>query len=99
MGTFAVLRSVRHWKLLVGGAFLVSMGLLGSVSQAQAVSFGPATNFAAGTNPRSVAIGDLNGDGKPDIATANRTNNTSRDCQTCPCTSGSQCAGIYASQW
>ena len=34
-------------------------------------SFGAATNFAAGTAPSSVAIGDLNGDGKPDLAVAN----------------------------
>jgi hypothetical protein len=35
------------------------------------VSFGPATNFAVGADPLSVAIGDLNGDGKLDLATAN----------------------------
>src|SRR5207253_166200 len=34
-------------------------------------SFGAATNFAVGTNPTSVAVGDLNGDGKPDLAVAN----------------------------
>ncbi len=36
-------------------------------------SFGAATNFAAGTNPLSVTTGDFNGDGKPDLATANRS--------------------------
>jgi hypothetical protein len=40
-----------------------------------ATSFGAATNFAVGTNPESVATGDLNGDGKPDLAVANRDNN------------------------
>ena len=30
-----------------------------------------ATGFAAGTNPFSVAIGDVNGDGRPDLAVAN----------------------------
>lgn len=34
-------------------------------------SFGPATNFTVGTFPTSVAIGDLNLDGKPDLAVAN----------------------------
>ena len=35
------------------------------------VSFSSATNFATGNNPVSVAIGDLNADGTPDLATAN----------------------------
>lgn len=30
------------------------------------------TDFAAGTNPQSVAVGDFNGDGKADLAIANR---------------------------
>jgi hypothetical protein len=34
-------------------------------------TFGAMTNFGTGSYPRSVAIGDLNGDGKPDLATAN----------------------------
>ena len=33
--------------------------------------FGAATNFAVGTNPYSVAVGDFNRDGNPDLATAN----------------------------
>ncbi len=31
-------------------------------------------NFAAGTSPESVAVGDFNGDGKPDLAVADLTN-------------------------
>ncbi|MBI5746989.1 MAG: VCBS repeat-containing protein [Nitrospirae bacterium] len=34
-------------------------------------SFGAATNFAVGSFPGSVSIGDLNLDGKPDLAVAN----------------------------
>jgi len=39
-------------------------------------SFGPATNYATGSAPFSVAIGDFNGDGKPDLAVANHGDNT-----------------------
>jgi hypothetical protein len=37
---------------------------------------GPATTFPAGRSPHSVAIGDFNGDGKPDLAVANETDDT-----------------------
>ena len=37
----------------------------------QPVSFATATNFDVGSNPLSVAVGDFNGDGKQDLATAN----------------------------
>ncbi len=33
----------------------------------------PGSPFASGSNPRSVAIGDLNADGKPDLTTANES--------------------------
>ena len=35
------------------------------------VRFAPATNFPVGDEPQSVAVGDFNGDGKQDLATAN----------------------------
>ncbi|MCZ8248770.1 Calx-beta domain-containing protein, partial [Microcystis sp. LE19-195.1E] len=38
-------------------------------------SFGPATNFSVGINPLSVTVGDFNGDGKSDLATANAGSN------------------------
>jgi hypothetical protein len=45
----------------------------GSISSA---SFAAMVSFTAGTKPNSVAIGDLDGDGKPDLAVANRSSNT-----------------------
>src|SRR6476661_6261343 len=40
-------------------------------------TFAPKVDFPTGTGAVSVSIGDFNGDGSPDVATANRDNNTS----------------------
>jgi uncharacterized protein (TIGR03437 family) len=37
---------------------------------------GPSSPYLVGTNPRSVAVGDFNGDGKPDLAICNQTDGT-----------------------
>ena len=39
-------------------------------------TFGAAVNYGAGLTPTSVAIGDLNGDGKPDLVVANNQGNS-----------------------
>ena len=39
-------------------------------------NFAAKVDFATGTSPRSVTVGDLNGDGKPDLAVANFNSNT-----------------------
>ena len=39
-------------------------------------TFGPRRDFVTGRGPNSVAIGDLNGDGKPDLALANEGSST-----------------------
>lgn len=41
-----------------------------------AASFAAKVDYETGTSPRSVAIGDLDGDGKLDLAVANRASNT-----------------------
>ena len=51
--------------------------IAGSWSEAFATDgLGTHTDFPAGGEPSSVAIGDLNGDGKADMATANSSGNT-----------------------
>jgi len=39
-------------------------------------TFQPVQNYKAGYSPASVAVGDFNGDGKPDLAVANRGDST-----------------------
>jgi uncharacterized protein YfaP (DUF2135 family) len=47
-------------------------------------SFQPPLAFGAGGNPTSVAVGDFNGDGKPDLAVANSFAGVSILLNTCP---------------
>ncbi len=44
--------------------------------QSSAVDFTPQQTFATGSMPSSVAVGDFNGDGKPDLAVANFNSGT-----------------------
>ncbi|HMI98336.1 MAG TPA: FG-GAP-like repeat-containing protein [Gaiellaceae bacterium] len=66
-------------KLLVAlTSGLVLAGSLGVVAlfASSAPSFATARNYPTGRAPFSVVIGDLNGDGKPDLATANALSNS-----------------------
>ena len=60
-------------KLATFGSVLVLSGSLGvaALFASSAPSFAAARSYATGRAPISVAMGDLNGDGKPDLATAN----------------------------
>ena len=60
---------------------LVAATLLINAAQSQSAlgaepNFAAKQDFATGVNPRAVAVGDLNGDGRPDLSTANLNSNS-----------------------
>ncbi len=57
-----------------GAGTTVSVLLNTTPTQSGAASFTPQQTFQVGTGPRGVAVGDLNGDGRADIAVANSGN-------------------------
>ncbi len=48
-----------------------SVSVLRNTSTSGAISFAPARSFGVGDSPESLAIADFDGDGKPDLVTAN----------------------------
>src|SRR5476651_477090 len=52
---------------------LLNTSVSGSITSG---SFAAKVDFATGAQPESVAVGDLDGDGKPDLVTANRIDHT-----------------------
>ncbi len=60
-----------------------------------ASSFAAKVDFATGTAPRTIAVGDVNGDGKPDMVTANLSGNNASVLRNVS-TSGSIVAGSFA---
>src|SRR2546425_11840365 len=62
-------RNSARLSLLVA-AILFFSSALPIPAPAQTVSFIAGSDFAAGTNPHFVAVGDFNGDGKLDLAVA-----------------------------
>ena len=71
------LRTSRIRPLALG--LVAAMGLLLAATMpalAQCpLSFVAPSNYPAGTNPYSVAVGDFNADGRPDLAVANEGSN------------------------
>ena len=53
-----------------------SVSVLRNTSVSGSIAFVSGINFTTGTSPDNVAIGDLDGDGKPDLALANLSSNT-----------------------
>ncbi len=69
-------RDARIAAALICGALLLTLAAGFRSASAQAFNVGVRLDFATGTNPYSVAIGDVSGDGRPDLAVANYLSNT-----------------------
>jgi hypothetical protein len=53
--------------------------LLGNPAKAATITFPPPVTYPVGTAPKAAAVGDFNGDGKPDLAVANAGNPATGD--------------------
>jgi hypothetical protein len=71
-GSAGFLRFRRGTLLVASGGASLAFGVA-SLAAASAPSFAPPKQYVTGKGPISIAIGDLNGDGKSDLATANGT--------------------------
>ena len=75
--------------------FVVLFSLFSTTNIVAQVSFSPKIDFTTGPNPVGVAIGDVDGDGKPDLVVTNEGSNTVSVYRNTS-TSGSMTAGSFA---
>lgn len=67
----------RHaWRPLALALAPLALLLALGAGPAAALSFAPAAHYSAGRGPAAVAVADFNGDGHPDVATANAKSDT-----------------------
>ena len=57
--------------LVVANQSSNTVSVLHNISTAGTVNFAPKVDFATGSHPYGIAIGDIDGDGKPDVAVTN----------------------------
>jgi len=74
---FGLCRQERRGALLF--VTLLPALLLGSPAKAATITFQPPVTYPVGTAPKAAAVGDFNGDGKPDLAVANAGNPATGD--------------------
>ena len=58
-------------KCAISVALVMALTLIAAPAAHAAFDFGPKADFGAGAGPVLVAVGDLDGDGNSDLATAN----------------------------
>src|SRR4051812_22990680 len=83
MNRFNVIRRMILRKLtfplyaIITTICLISVAILNTrpAAASSVASFAAATSFGVGSTPLSVAVADLNNDGKPDMVTANNGSN------------------------
>ncbi|MBU1299984.1 MAG: VCBS repeat-containing protein, partial [Bacteroidetes bacterium] len=62
--------------LAVANSTANTVSVFRNTSNGESISFANKVDFTTGTFPRMIAIGDLDGNGKPDLAVGNWTDNT-----------------------
>ncbi len=62
--------------VIYSGGFGNTVSVFRNTSVVDSISFAPSADFSVGVGPEGVAVGDIDGDNKPDIVTANASSNT-----------------------
>src|SRR5437870_4808809 len=68
--------AARATRRLVVTCCLLMLALIVFAGRVSAQSFSPPDSYSTGDNPIKAAVGDFNGDGKPDIAVTNTQSKT-----------------------